>query len=333
MATLVQGDAIKLSLLASASNNDGSAVMGTIAGSVSTPINMSDFAIDAVSSIAGFTYVVENTNDVYELTFSGAGTRFDKISSIPDNYTWTINPDGANTVQYITIIGTPSSSCDIAVSDMNPEAPSAQETIMTIKEHTITASFHDGFNLQATNYNTDITKTIYSVDSYNGNTALCLTSDTLIELSDGTEIEIGDVMQGDELVGYDIVGLGDADKDYLGWSTDALSMTPTTVRVVSVTFGFSDTIYNINNGDIKATIEHPLLAFDGVDNLYKFKEAGTLTTEDKLVTETGLVDITSIEIETGNNVEIVSIDVETQDTYVVNGYINHNKGGDTHGGI
>ena len=58
-----------------------------------------------------------------------------------------------------------------------------------------------------------------------------------------------------------------------------------------------------------------------------------LTTNDKLIkSESGSlveVPITSITIES-SDVEIVSIDVEEQDTYLVNGYVTHNKGGNSH---
>ena len=41
------------------------------------------------------------------------------------------------------------------------------------------------------------------------------------------------------------------------------------------------------------------------------------------------IEITSIIIE-ASDVEIVSLDVEEQDTYLVNGYVTHNKGGNSH---
>jgi len=331
MAT--RGDSLKLSLLASASNNDGDARMSTIAGSSASPIKMSEFAATgSITGISGFTYVVEDTSDVYTLDFTGTGTRFDKVSSIADNFTWNVNSSGSYTgSSYISITGTPSSSCNISVGTMNPQDPSTQTELVTQKEHYISASFADGFNTQLTGYNQVFGKTIYSVDTYNSNTALCLTADTPVLLSDGTEIEIGDILEGDELVGYNIETLGDEDQDYLKWSSDSLSMVQEYVTVKNVTYSFSDRIYNFNNGELKTTHEHPLLVFDGIENDYRFKQAGKITIKDKLVKEdTTLTDVTSINIQKGESVEVVSIDVETQDTYVINGYINHNKGGNTH---
>jgi hypothetical protein len=55
-----------------------------------------------------------------------------------------------------------------------------------------------------------------------------------------------------------------------------------------------------------------------------------LVVGDKLVKgDNTEVDITSIEI-VEKTTEIVSIDVESEDTYMVNGYITHNKGGNSH---
>ena len=68
MATLSSGNTLSLNNLATATDN-GTKALGTIAGGTSTPISMSAFAIDAVGSLSGFTYVVENTSENYTLGF------------------------------------------------------------------------------------------------------------------------------------------------------------------------------------------------------------------------------------------------------------------------
>jgi hypothetical protein len=73
-----------------------------------------------------------------------------------------------------------------------------------------------------------------------------------------------------------------------------------------------------------------MLVKDSVSGDYLFKEMFNLVVGDKLVKgDNTEVDITSIEI-VEKTTEIVSIDVESEDTYMVNGYITHNKGGNTH---
>ena len=69
MATLSSGDTLSLNNLATATDQSTKS-MGTVAGSTATPISMSAFAIDAVGSLSGFTYVVENTSENYTLGFT-----------------------------------------------------------------------------------------------------------------------------------------------------------------------------------------------------------------------------------------------------------------------
>ena len=84
MATLSSGNTLSLNNLATATDN-GTKSMGTIGGT-STPISMSAFAIDAVGSLSGFTYVVENTSENYTLGFTNEGGRFDKIKNLKKKF-------------------------------------------------------------------------------------------------------------------------------------------------------------------------------------------------------------------------------------------------------
>ena len=76
-----------------------------------------------------------------------------------------------------------------------------------------------------------------------------------------------------------------------------------------------------------------MLIKDSADGLYRFKQLMLIEVGDKLIREVGGslvdVDVTSITLE-NSDVEIVSLDVEAQDTYLVNGYLTHNKGSDSH---
>ena len=128
-------------------------------------------------------------------------------------------------------------------------------------------------------------KTIYSVDSYDGNAAsLCLVSDSPIEKADGTIVEIGDLSEGDELKGFSLAGLSEtSDSNYLEWSTDNLCETQKNVKVVNITYSFSNKIYNINNGEVKGTHEHPMLVKDSADGMYRFKRLISIELGDKLI--------------------------------------------------
>ena len=334
MATLSSGDTLSLNNLATATDQSTKS-MGTIAGSVSTPISMSAFAIDKVEDISGFTYVVENTSEDYVLNFSGSGNshngRFVKIRELKRNYDWSVSGGSYFSSASYSQAGAGSGSITLSAGDMS----NAGGALIGATSHTLSVTFADGFNDHATNYNTARTKTIYSVDSYDGNAAsLCLVSDSPIEKADGTVVEVGDLSEGDVLKGYALAGLPeDSDANFYDWSSDTIGETSKNVTVVNVTYSFSNKIYNINSGAVKGTGEHPMLIKDATDGLYRFKQLMLIEVGDKLVKEEGGslvdVDVTSITLE-NSDVEIVSLDVEAQDTYLVNGYLTHNKGSDSH---
>jgi hypothetical protein len=329
MATLVSGNTLSLNSLGGATGQTTKS-LSAAKGNSTGPIAMSSFAIDSVGTISGFTYAVENTTETYTLGFNGAGTNFGRISSRAANFTWSV-PAGS----YITLGTNSGISATFSILNMNPQNPSSQTALLGIQTHTLRVVFNDGFNDHVTGYNTAKDKTVFSVDSYDGNsTALCLTIDSPVILADGTEIEAGDLSEGDLLKGYALNGLdSDIENTFFEWSTAELVILEKPVEVVNIVYSFSTKYYDINNGEVTATSEHPLLVRDSIDGLYRFKEMFRITTEDKLIKvvngEYTEVDIDSVELITKTS-EIVSIDVEEEDTYLVNGYITHNKGGDTH---
>lgn len=306
--------------------------LGTIEGSPTAGenIRLSSFAlggsgtsIGAVGSISGYTYAVENTSETYTLGFVDAGSRFSEISSNPSNFTWSV-PVGNK----ITLSSNNGANATFAVGNMD----NTDGVLDSIVTHTLRVVFADGFNQHATNYGVNRDKTVYSVDSYDGNsTALCLTIDSPVILADGTIVEAGELAEGDTLKGFSIGGLGtDSDGTFLDWSSSELSKTAKDVTIVNLTYSFASRYYNINQGEVTATSEHPMLVKDSVSGDYKFKEMFNIVVGDSLIKGDGTeIPVTSVEIIEKTS-EIVSIDVEEEDTYMVNGYITHNKGGNSH---
>ena len=329
MATLTSGNTLSLNNLASATGQ-ATKSFSAAAGTTTGPIAISSFAIDSVGSVSGYTYAVEGTSESYTLGINGAGSYFtSRISGRAGNFTWSV-PAGS----YLSVGTNSGASCTFSVGTMNPQAPSAQSVLQSVQSHTIRCVFADGFNDHATGYNTSKDKTVYSVDSYDGNSvALCLTSDSPIIMADGSIKEVGEIEEGDILKGYSITGLGlDSDKTFYDWETSTLDVVEKDVTVVGVVYSFTGKYYSINNGQITATSEHPLLIKELSSGDYKFKQVFLLEVGDKLIkaTDNGIdeIDITSITME-NETTEIVSIDVEENDTYLVNGYITHNKGGNS----
>lgn len=343
MATLTSGDTLSLNNLAGATGHtqNSNVSLGTIKGSPSAGdnISMKQFTIDSVTTISGFTYAVESTNETYTLSFDEEETYFtSKIKTRGDNFTWGVTPsyDSDNdSAGWLSLESSADYTNQITVGSMNPQGSGAQTSLQSAQSHTISVTFADGYNHHATNYNTARTKEVISVDSYDGNNqGLCLTIDSPVILEDGTIVEAGDLDEGDVLKGFALNGLSDDEynDDFFEWETENLIRTSKSVTIVNLTYSFTSKYYSLNDGEITATAEHPLLVKDGSDELYRFKEIFKVGVGDKLIKGDGTeVDVVSNEIIVKTS-EIVSIDVEEQDTYLVNGYITHNKGSNTFAG-
>ena len=277
------GETLSLNNLAGATGDtqNSNVSLGTIKGSPSAGdnISLSSFGIDGVGSLSGFTYAVEDTSETYTLGFTVAGSNFtSKIASRHQNLTWSVTPaynSALNTAGYLSIGSNSDYTAVISVGGMNPQGAGSQTSLSGVQSHTLSATFNDGFNDHADNYNTARTKTVYSVDSYDGNNqGLWLTIDSPVILEDGTVVEVGDVDEGDILKGYALNGLSDDEysEDFFEWETNSLVATLKPVTIVNLTYSFTSKYYSLNDGEITATAEHPLLVKDNSDDMYRFKE-------------------------------------------------------------
>ena len=326
------GDTLSLKNLGTAvrTTATGSGVsLNAINGGGSTQVSIDDFGIDTVGSVNGYTYLVENTTETYRLSFTVSGSKFqDNIANQTDNFTWSV-PTGTK----ISVNTNSGETVTLDASEMtnNP----TQTVLQTVETHTVRVVFDDTFNDHATGHGANKDKTVYSVDSYDNNaTALCLTADSPITKFDGTIVEVGDLEEGDELLAYNPNSLNlDSDADFFEWNARTIDGSFEKVTVKDIIFSFASSYYSINDGEINATSEHPMLVWDSADHIYRFKEIFRLQVGDRLIKKNGPiiteVDVTSIE-KIDESSEIVSINVEDIDTYLVNGYVTHNKGGNTH---
>ena len=334
MATLSSGDTLSLNDLAGANGvTQGANVsLGSIKGSpqANDDIALSKFAVDTIGSMSGFTYAVEDTTETYTISSAGGGTHFaSKNGSYSGNVTWTI-PVGSK----ISLNTNSGLSATFDVSSMKNAA--TQTILQGAEQHTIRGVFSDGFNDHigsGAGYGANKDKTVHSIDTYDGNTTgLCLTSDTPILKASGELIQIGEAEEGMKLRGYSLNDLSNfKDSEYMSWTTSDLNAEYVEVEVVNVIFSFASKYYDINDGDVKCTSEHPFLILENGE--YTFKRAHLLKVGDILlkdnsgvVEEISISDIDIIE----EDIEIVSLDVSNTDTYIANGYITHNKGTNSH---
>ncbi len=332
MPTISSGDGLSLNNLAGATGTtqNSNVSLGTIKGSPSAgdDIGLTTFCIDEITGLTGFTYAIESTTETYSLGVTSAGTNYlSTVGAYSGNVTWTVPVGSKLSVNTNSGI---SATFNVAAMDNSDGILDGAIT------HTIRAVYSDGYNDHLDSgdgYGTNFDKTVYSIDSYDGNTTgLCLTSDTPITLPNGEVIPIGDAEEGMKLKGYSLKGLGDYDdSEYMNWTSTDLQPEMDEVEVENVVFSFASKYYDINNGDVKCTSEHPFLVLEGGD--YRFKRAHLLGEGDILIkgngSEVEQVSISSIEI-IEEDIEIVSLDVSNTDTYIANGYITHNKGTNTH---
>lgn len=150
----------------------------------------------------------------------------------------------------------------------------------------------------------------------------CLVYGTLILLPDGTAKKIEDLELGDLVKTVAISGLDSEQEDaWKTFSTDTFTPSEESTVVVGIQksqYGY----YFLINQELKITFEHPLLVLR--EGIYAFKRAIDLVVGDSIYHYTlGLQEITSFE-RINETVNVVNINVESQDTYFAENYLVHN---------
>jgi len=296
-------------------------------GSAGTQVSFSSFAIDSVTpALPTYTYIVESTTETATFSFGSAGAvHGTRVGSVAANYSVTF--DNAN-----FSVGSPS----LGASPSFPITPAAiSVTTYSEAESTLSMKYADGYNVNATNYNSTSTKKLYAVDVYNtiNQPDFCLIFGTQIELANGTMVNVEDLNVGDEIKAWVPAGLPDEsqdpESDQIEWRfhhLDTISGSAQNVTVSDITFNFASAYYSINNGVIETTETHPLYVWDNEISKYKFKNVGDILPGDKLVkadgTEEEVYDVAIVR----EDIEIATVNVENADVYLSNGLISHNKG-------
>ena len=206
---------------------------------------------------------------------------------------------------------------------------------------TITGKYNDdgqsdGFNDHATRYNTAISKVVEIQDTYGGQTVACFLPGTKVSTPSGDK-NIEDLDIGDEVNTFNIKTLPDEDLGYEEWSTWTTGSVDgfenTTAVIDNYYFDYAThhyLVYGVNtttglNSELKVTGEHELFIKD-TDNVWKWMKAGNCKVGQYLLSddlsEISIDQITKIEGE----VEVINLDVEPSDVYIVNGILVHNKG-------
>lgn len=148
------GDNLSINALAAATGASPKS-LGTIAGSTATPILVSQFTITGVTTpTASVATVAYGSSITVTSNYTGAGTRFlSRIGSRGANFTW-------STPTNLTLT-TNNGYSRIYTNAYNPGSTSCSSSTT----RTVTVTFADGFNLTASNYNTALTTTSFTIYS------------------------------------------------------------------------------------------------------------------------------------------------------------------------
>tara|TARA_R100001509_G_scaffold41628_1_gene22334 strand:- start:11764 stop:12477 length:714 start_codon:yes stop_codon:yes gene_type:complete len=147
----------------------------------------------------------------------------------------------------------------------------------------------------------------------------CLVYGTLINMADGTTKAIEDVIEGDEVVSYNIDGIG-TEEEWVNWYTNNLSGTLSTSTVIKNKLATYHYYFLINNL-IKATWEQPFL-IKGTS--IQFVLTRDLRVGELIFNKDGeWIEVSSIE-RIDENIQTGVLDVEDVDNYFAEGFLTHN---------
>ena len=307
-------------------NNTADTKLGSVSSNASDT-KMSDFSIDSVDSLTGFTYLWEQTSEDYQVNFSNSGSRFnDKIASNTSNFSWSF--DG---------------NLDVTIGSADYVASVTAGTI-TNTDGAIAGTFNqsgslmvkfaedgqsDGFNDHATRYNTNVSKSIEIVDTYGG-VPSCLLFGSQVSKSDGSVVKVEDLNIGDEILSVSLQG--STDESSGDWKNDTFNQTGSFTQhsssVQRVMYEFSQHYYNINNGQELITGEHHMLYRQAGNENWVWKTTPNMSVGDYLMDKDGNeVLISSLEQHIDpDGYEVVQLDVEPDDFYIGKTFLVHNKG-------
>lgn len=153
----------------------------------------------------------------------------------------------------------------------------------------------------------------------------CIVYGQQLTLVNGQTIPVQSAMVGDTLIGCDVKGVPDSSNNtsaYLDWIASDLNANNSEVFIRKVEHSKYKEYYKINN-ELCLTLEESLLAKRG--KYWRFIRVVDLKVGDYLHHISGTEkEVISIEI-ISQQVNVVSLDVESIDMFYVNGYLLHNR--------
>ena len=302
----------------------------------SSETKMSQFSISSVDSVTGYTYLWEQTAETYTMNFSNNGSLFlSKIANRDANFAWSEN-SGVTSVAgdyTCTLTAGAISNANTGTGNDSDWYPAGTNNAsVTLTGKFIEDGQSDGFNDHATNYNSNLTKSVTVVDSYGGSPS-CLLEGTPIEMADGSFKNVEDLEIGDSVLAMNMPGQLDEDND--DWRSCRFAdkktetFTQHSASVQDINFDFAYNYWDINDGMEKITGEHEMLYKPINENTWMWQLVPNMKVGAHVMDKNGNeVEITSLEnlIDNDEGYEVVQIDVEPLDVYFGKTFLVHNKG-------
>jgi len=302
----------------------------------SSETKMSQFSISSVDSVTGYTYLWEQTAETYTMNFSNNGSLFlSKIANRDANFAWSEN-SGVTSVAgdyTCTLTAGAISNANTGTGNDSDWYPAGTNNASVTLTGKFTEDGQDnGFNDHATNYDTNLTKSVTVVDSYGGSPS-CLLEGTPIEMADGSFKNVEDLEIGDSVLAMNMPGQLDEDND--DWRSCRFAdkktetFTQHSASVQDINFDFAYNYWDINDGMEKITGEHEMLYKPINENTWMWQLVPNMKVGAHVMDKNGNeVEITSLEnlIDNDEGYEVVQIDVEPLDVYFGKTFLVHNKG-------
>jgi hypothetical protein len=295
--------------------------------------SMISAATDGVSIAMPFTYIMEETYENLVFSFSNPESRFTTAIQSKD-FNYDVNVNGTTFFSAPVHYDTVNAPGTWRVSaKLNTTGGYGGSTATSLS-----AKFVDGYNINATNYNTATTKDIYSVDTYNSinSDVMCISVDSEILMQNGSFVSAADLYVGDIIKTYVPTDMPqwlpeNDEYEWYWWYQTEESGEIVDATISNIYYSFVDSYVSINDEALKVTNSHPLYIFDLNTQTYQFVRAEDIAIGDKLVkynheiNKLENIDVTKIDI-INETLEIATITVDVAHTYLANGFVSHNKG-------
>ena len=153
----------------------------------------------------------------------------------------------------------------------------------------------------------------------------CLLKGTLVKLSNGTEVTIESLTTGMELSSMIIGNMPDGDnyQNLIQWSQTNPTLSNTSATVTQNTEHIVNSILSFNDGLLVSSEDH--IHVVKRNSVWSVMKASDILVGDSFVNQNGSDQVINSIVKSNGVFEVYKLDVESNDVYIANGTITHNR--------